>query len=203
MGYSVRVKPNDNFEKFRAKENGFKFEKYTEKYLMYHVMTFKPDNKNIDMVLCDLLSKIDRYVSQLVGYYQYNEQVRLTSLYETDDEGWKEKGELIFSGWEFSRPCEIDIEDVKEYVVDKLFTIATMTKNYDYYENGEMFCHKQNDAQETIDYLKEECEKFIDFKVLEEYGDADEKEEADNVKDNIKEENALDTEDPAENEFLD
>lgn len=174
MGYSVRVKPNDNFEKFRAKENGFNFEKYTEKYLMYHVMTFKPDIKNIDVMLCDLLMKIEKYVNQLIGHYQRNERVHLTSLYETEDGDWKKKGELIFSGWDFSRPCDIDIEDVKDYVIDKLFTITTMTKSYDYYDDSEMFCHKQNEAQETIDYLREECEKLIDFKVLEEYGNADE-----------------------------
>ena len=97
MGYSVRVKPNDDFEKFRAEKNSLDFKNYTEKYLMFYVMMFQRD-KNIDMVLCDLISKIEKYVSQLIGYYQYNERVRLTSLYESDDEGWKAKAELIFSG---------------------------------------------------------------------------------------------------------
>lgn len=198
MGYSVRIKPNDNFEKFRAKESGFSFEKYTEKYLLYHVMTFKPDIKNIDIALCNLLMKIEKYVNQLIEYYQYSEQVRLTSLYETEDGDWKKKGELIFSGWDFSRPCDIVMEDVKDYIIDKLFTIATMAKSYDYYDDSEMFYHKQNDAQETIDYLKEECEKFIDFKVLEEYGDADDAddEESDSIKDNVEDKDA-------QNEVLD
>lgn len=220
MGYSVRVKPNDNFEKFRAKENGISFEKYAEKYLMYHVMMFQHEKKNIDMALCDLIAKIEKYTDQLIAFYQHNEKVHLTSLYDTDDDGWKEKGELIFSGWEFSRPCDIDIDSVKEYVIDKLFTVAAMTKSYDYYDDGEMFCHKQNDVQETIDYLREECEKLIDFKVLEEYGDADEKEEysdadkkeeTDNAKDDIKVEKTLDPEErqkeaypcEKENEVLD
>ena len=82
-----------------------------------------------------------------------------------------------------------------------------MTKNYDYYENSEMFYHKQNDVQETIDYLKEECEKLIDFKVLEEYGDADEKEEARNYDSCPKDENAEELEPcdckEEENEVLD
>ena len=198
MGYSVRVKPDDNFEKFRAKENGISFEKYAEKYLMYHVMMFQHEKKNIDMALCDLITKIEKYTDQLIAFYQHNEKVHLTSLYDTDDDGWKEKGELIFSGWEFSRPCDIDIDSVKEYVIDKLFTVAAMTKSYDYYDDGEMFCHKQNDVQETINYLREECEKFIDFKVLEEYGDADEKEETDNAKDDIKAEKILDPEEQQE-----
>lgn len=194
MGYSVRVKPDDNFEKFRVKENGISFEKYTEKYLMYHVMMFQHEKKNIDMALCDLIAKIEKYTDQLIASYQHNEKVHLTSLYDADDDGWKEKGELIFSGWEFSRPCDIDIDSVKEYAIDKLFTVATMTKSYDYYDDGEMFCHKQDDVQETIDYLREECEKFIDFKVLEEYSDADKKEETDNAKDDIKAEKTLDPE---------
>ena len=201
MGYSVRVKPDDNFEKFRAKSNDLNLEKYTEKYLMYHVMMFQHEKKDVDIALCGLIGKIEKYVEQLIAYYQYNEKAQLTILYDTDDDGWKEKGELIFSGWEFSRPCDIDIDSVKEYVIDKLFTVATMTKSYDYYDDGEMFCHKQNDVQETIDYLREECEKFIDFKVLEEYGDADEQEEADDAKDDIKTEKTMDPADLQTEEY--
>ena len=139
--------------------------------------------------------KIEKYVNSLIEYYQYNERVHLTLLYETEDGDWKKKGELIFSGWEFSSPCDIDIEDVRNYVIDKLFTIATMTKNYDYYDDSEMFCHKQNEARETIDYLREECEKLIDFKVLEEYGNANE-EESDKTKNNVEDKDA-------QNEVLD
>lgn len=171
MGYSLRIRPRDNFQKFRATPDIFRFNRNAEKHILYRVMTFcqNDPNKVNDAILNDFIFRLERYVGELADYYVHERQVQLTKQFDTSDGNYRDQGELVFCGWEYSNMEEPDIEDTRTYIINQLFTIATMTKPYDYYENNEMFSNKQEDINGLFEYLRDECEKAVDYAVITAY----------------------------------
>ena len=176
MGYSLRVKPDDNFQKFRAMPDIFSFKQNAEKHILYRVMTFcqNDPNKVNDAILNDFIFKLERYVGELADYYVHNRQVQLTKQFDTSDGSYRDQGELVFCGWEYSHMEEPDIEDTREYVTNQLFIIATMSKPCDYYNDNETFSKKHEDIKGLIEYLRDECEKAVDYAVIKAYYKEDE-----------------------------
>lgn len=177
MGYHAIVKPNDNFDKFRTVKSTYDTTRYTEKYLEYRVMSHgKKDLKDWD-VAC-IIVDLEKQVDKLVESYVNNEKALLTTEFDEENPEYREKGELVFCGWEFSKPEPIDLEDTKKYVVDRLFTLMTLTKDYDYYDESEQFSQKASELYELIEYLHDECTKSVDIDVINHYGESNRESES-------------------------
>ena len=171
MGYSVSVKPTDNFDKFREEVQPLDMTEYISKYLIYKVMSFeKKDLTDIDVM--NIVFDLDKQLSRLSNYYFDKEKARLTAMFDDQNpEEYREKGELTFCGWDLAdnKRANFDINSVLKYVLDQLFILITLTKNYDYYDESERWSEKLDQVEELLDYLEEECTKYIDIQVIEEY----------------------------------
>lgn len=177
MGYQVTVKPNDNFDKFRTVENTYDTTRYTEKYLEYRVLSHgKKDLKDWD-VACIMID-LEKQVDKLINSYVNREKVRLTTMFDEENPEYREKGELTFCGWELSKPEPVDLQDIKEYVTDRLFTLMTLTKDYDYFDESERFSEKASEILEMIEYLQDECAKSVDIDVINHYGESNQDNES-------------------------
>lgn len=173
MGYYKVIRPKDNFEKFRTTANKWNFTEYIKKYILYDCMSFNKDGKEVkDMDISNFLFNLEKNIDNLVRNCIYDSKVSLTKEFDTENGSWSKKGEIVFCGWEYAEDkTDSDIDETKEYVLDKLFVIATLSKRYDYFEDSEMFYKKQNEIEELLDYLKEKVEKCVDFEVIEYYKD--------------------------------
>lgn len=177
MGYHISIKPDDNFDKFRTIKNSFDTTRYIRKYLEYRVMSHgKKDLKDIDVI--SLMIDLEKQVDKLIAFYVDKEKALLTTWFDEENPEYRDKGELIFSGWEFNNPELIDLEDIKEYVIDRLFTLMTLTKDYDYYDESEQFSQKANEFFELMEYLQDECAKSVDIDVINHYGESNQSAES-------------------------
>lgn len=174
MGYSIGVKPNDNFDKFRVKVEPYDITKYLVKYLVYKVMSFDKTDLSVTDVM-NIVFDLDVQLDKLITYYKEKERHNLTQMFDNENPEYREKGELVFHGWEFceSKRNRVDLDDTKQYVLDTLFTLMTLTKHYDYYDDGERFCEKRQSVEEVLDYLADECMKSVDIEVINSYPNDD------------------------------
>ena len=154
-------KPYNNrpIDSLDSSVNYFKYE------LLHYCMTTEETSSNIIKHIVYLLKCLITAI----------EQEEKTNLYFR----WKnnEKHEVWFCGWEFSRECTHDIDEILENCTENLMILASMVKTPNYFTEHDNFNIKYNDIKEDVEgfiELVQECviHKFInDLKEFEVKGD--------------------------------
>ncbi len=159
---------------------------------MSHYEIFKPKKEELDeLYTCD---KADDFVYdderdilmfclQNDGYTQVRTlNVMLTLLrkhleWQVNNDiksDFEDHEDFAFSGWEFARPTEVDIDEIYQQELTQFSILAFVVKTPDYFQNRDTFEEKVQAINEQLDYFKESmitnykhslCEKFKDSNI--------------------------------------
>ena len=85
---------------------------------------------------------------------------------------WKEDGELWYCGWQFSKDqSDTTVEDVYDYVVERLTLLKFCVKTNDYFEENSNFGDKLQEVEELLDYFTEQISEIKIYSIMEDLKD--------------------------------
>ena len=180
MGYQVTFKPSaEKMEEYKPWTNKFGTNTYqsqtkkTRAELIAYCMK-RHDDKTFTKIYDDIsfylrmLKESERTDTRIDAYNRWN-----------DDEN----KELWYCGWQFSRPCEFDIDDVVDNAIEDLVMFTDIIQTPDYFENSEKFYDKYNEIVQKVDGFIELINEITIHEIIEDldefkckYDDNDENE---------------------------
>ena len=162
-----------------------------EKYNVSNTMRFGNFNKLQMIVYCMTSDEKDSVYN---AYFEFERLLKgldtsiKNDVYENVYKQFEQEGKVWFCGWQYSRECDYDKEEVIRRTMEQLTELKMIVKTPDYFDENEKFIQKKNDIEEILIGFEEvltECWQFEVIKDLEQYIDKSETDDyADDIENN-------------------